>query len=168
MPFTNQPISELIDGNIQTTLQNVVAGPTYQVTLSSVMFPDPSGNTPPADMQCIIHVGDDQEDPDDVTPLGMKQWRRTYAIQIYIMKTVAELQATRFETWKNTVRADVEKALLADVNRTVNTVPLAANTEVHDPITFEDANDAQGIFVICEVTYRTNFLDPYSQTSSEE
>ena len=121
-------------------------------------------------MQCIIHVGDDQEDPDDVTPLGMKQWRRTYAIQIYIIKTVDELKVTRFETWKNVVRADVEKALMVDVNR--GTLPngngVAQNTEIGAPITFEDANDAQGIFVTVTVTYSTNELDSYSESESNE
>jgi len=169
MPFSQLPISEQIDANVLRTLQGIATTNGFQITLSPVMFPDPSGNTQPSDMMCVLYVGDDVEDSDDDTPLGMIQWKRSYAVQVYIIKTVPELQATRFETWKNVIRAEVDRALVADVYRKdTNNNPLAENTETGAPITFEDANDAQGIFMNITVTYRTNYLDPYSQTSSEE
>lgn len=158
MSFT-LPFSDLVDSNMLTTLAGVTTANSFQVTLNPVGFPDPSGQTSPVDMQCIIHVGDDVEDPDPEVPLSHKSWKRPYAIQIFILKDPAVLKQTRFETWCNVVRAEVEKAIVADPFRG----NYAQNTELHDPVTFADANDLQGVMIFATVTYRTLYDDPYNR-----
>jgi hypothetical protein len=157
------PIAEQIDCNIRATLEKVTTGYGFQINLCPATFPDPSGETPPADMKTVIFVGDDVKDSDADTPTGFTQWRRPYAIQVYIMKDAEALKDTRFETWKNVVRADVERALTADPYRG----ELAQNTEIGDPVTFEIADEPQGIFIVCEVTYRTIYENPYSANQAE-
>jgi len=158
MSFT-PPYSEQVDANVLQTLQGVTVANNFQVTLSPVGFPDMSGQTSPVDMQCVIHVGDDVECTDDETPSDHKEWRRTYGFMVYILKDPEAFKKTRFETWANVIRADVEKAIVADPYRGGT----AQNTELHDPLTFADANDVQGVIIFATVTYRTLYEDPYNR-----
>ena len=141
------PVNENITLNVVTTV-DAVTGITAERH-------DRKAATP-AHMLAIIHEGADEKLGDDETPCGFSAWVRSYGVQVYIFQQDLA-DGVNFHTTLNTVRADIEKALMADVTRG----GYAHNTEIQSPQEFVDSNDATGVVVFFDVTYRTDQYDPY-------
>ena len=153
------PLSELITRNVVDTLRGISPAAGFNVELKVQRFkrrPDP-----PEDLQAIVMAWDDEADADANTPIGFTAWVRPYWVQVYRFES-DETPAAGAASWEellNVARADVEKALAADLTRG----GLATDTRIVAPAEFSDSGDAGGIVVRVNVHYRHPFDNPYPQ-----
>jgi hypothetical protein len=153
------PVSERISENIVETLKGVSAAAGFNVDLDVERY-DTRGNDP-GHYKTIVSDGADAEADDADTPLGFKRWRRPYDIYVFVVES--EASPVAYDTLANVARADVERALMADVTRG----GWAQNTEVRDPILFSDQSDFGGVVVRIEVVYSHSETSPYETVPEE-
>jgi hypothetical protein len=132
------PISELITQDLEAALRRVCTASGCLVDLV-VERARADGANEWADNKAVLHEGDDQPAPDEETPEGYAAWLRPYAVMVYLSQpsSAAEAYGTRL----NTLRAEIEREVLADVSRGGN----AQNTWVRAPQQFIGENDATGV-----------------------
>ncbi len=157
-----EPISEQIDATIYADLGTITTAAGFSVTLASVEWENENGNTV-GDLACTIFAGDDEDPPPNAVSIRKVGWLRPYWITVYILKD--EGDTTEWKTWRNRIRADIEKALMANRQRTNSAMPavnLADNTIVRPPTSFQLDSGLRGIVVRVDVFYTTRETDPYS------
>lgn len=151
------PIAELVTRNVVATLQAVTTWDGEGAAPLVVERYNTRGNAP-GDLKTIVSVGADEESDDADTPAGFKQWRRPYDIFVHLIEP--EDSEVPYDQLVDVVRADIEKALMADVTRG----GYAVNTEIRAPQFIPNETDISGIVVRCEILYRTKEDDPYQRT----
>jgi hypothetical protein len=165
MPFTLPP-SEYIDLSMLATIAGVSVANSYQVTLNAKRWDPDKEETDltPADMLAVVASDDDEPAPDndtpkETTPLNRVQWYRNFFVTVYLAKSPDD--GMSYPTWKNIVRAEVEKAVLANRYQTLNNVDYAQDTYARGCHSFNDGNDVRGIIIKFAVHYRTDDDNPY-------
>lgn len=144
------PVVELIAQNVLATVQGITTAAGFNYNLTAAR------HKRTGDKREHLHAIIIQNDPEDVTKTpNVKEWHQVFRVGVYIMP--AEADPTPIDTYVNLVRADIEKALMADRYRGNN----AINTKILDPNTEEDDDSVTTLVVIhAEIYYRTAEIDP--------
>ena len=166
IPNGTLPIAEQIDLSMLAAIQSISTGNGYQINFSSVVRWNDANVPTPADMQAIVYLeGDtvlaDNDTPMDQTPIGDQQFERNYSVRVYILKPPGGSPA--LPTWRNIVRAEIERAVLADRQRAVPSgIQYAQDTYDRG---WDLAQDAAGLdLILVYFTCRYRFLEnnPYA------
>ena len=151
-------ILEQISANVLTTVASVTIANGYEQTVTAERRQQRYAETaqPIRDKNVVIY----QDVPvlDEGVPQGHIGWYQPYWLECYVLED--EGSGTAVDTRVNSIRADVEKALLVDRHRGT----LAVDTDIEAPAAIEDENGATlGVAVRAVVRYRTLESDPYTQ-----
>jgi hypothetical protein len=148
-------IVELIAQNIATALATVTVANGYANTLI-VERRKPAGNAPVRDGLAVLFQGDPEAGSGQ--PLQRREWRQPF--HVLLCATQADSESGNIDARLNSLRADVEKVLLAAPNRG----GYAVDTELQPPhFATNTHGDVEAVVVTVEVTYRTAWNDPYTQ-----
>lgn len=153
------PISERISLSVLAALQSVRPSNGYVNTLHVTRYRQHGDyGDLPLDRRTIIF----EEDPEQITDgvdLDALYWNQEYAVVIYIVQTPEQAKAVNIDTEINLVRAEAEKAVMADYQRG----GLAINTYIRAPQHFAEAAGArEGITVRFAVQYHTQLDNPFA------
>lgn len=157
----SNPVVELISQDIQTAINAITTGNGFNQTLVCVRPTRTGfeGNTTPEDGKVVLI----QEDPDENEELSsqgnvsMKAWNQQYLLVAFVI--ASDKATTPIDTRINQVRADIEKKLMEDDQRST----LAINTEMKGSAKFDEGAKMSGIAILIEVMYRTRENDPYTK-----
>lgn len=152
------PIIEYIAANVLSTVQAVTAANGYDNTVTGERLIR-TGNRV-RDRLVVVEQGDTKRsdldgDRDQYQAIG---WVQTFYLTAYVLES--ESSSTAIETRLNSIRSDLEKAIMADPTRgnyAVDTFLVGA-TRVTD-----DDSAAEGVVVEIEVYYRVLHTNPYAQ-----
>ena len=148
-------VVELIAQNIVTALQGVTITAGYTNTLT-VERRKPHGNDPIRNGLAVLFQGDPDESQGE--PTQRKEWVQPFHVLLCAIEP--ENSEVSIDARLNSLRADVEKALMASPNRG----GYAVDTTIRAPHIATNAHgDAQGVVVNFDVKYRTSYTDPYTQ-----
>jgi len=156
------PISEQIAAKLLTTVATVTTANGYNQDLSALR-PTRYGGFSVKDKLALVQQLEPVEDPDNSVSgnPGAKAWIHPFVIDVFAVPS--EQAETAIDTQLNTMRADVEKALM-------NALPpfgtdfdsLAYNAHIGDPEFLADEDGAfEFVRIIVEIHYRTDETDPY-------
>lgn len=156
------PRYELVMDNLLATLAGVTVANNYQVTLNQVTRNTPVGTNRDTNSGVIVDQGVcvrelDQEDADE-SPLQT----RDYWLPIELLLAVFEPDDSLYPPRRRLqlMRADIIKALLADVSRGGN----AQDTVVRPYSWVLDADAwgaVDGMSLPIRIRYREDYFDPY-------
>jgi hypothetical protein len=146
-------IRESIVKNLVTTLEKIVEGATYGITICRVER-IPSSPFSEADFPLAM-VQDIAEEKDDGSPVGYS----TSVLKVQII--VWDSNYDELSERANLLLADVEKALHSDVTR--GGYAFDTNIIGNQLISAEEALPVGGVIIDIEVLYRHTLGDPYSQ-----
>ena len=150
------PILELIAQNVATTLGGITTAGGYENTLT-VERAKRLGNIP-GDRRVVIHQGDARKESPEDDSRAHITWNQSFLCTAFAVES--EASVTAIDQRINSLRADMEKALMVDPTRG----GYALDTFIEDPINFSDEGGGwEGIVVHCVVKYRTLLGNPYSQ-----
>jgi hypothetical protein len=153
------PVNEDIAADLITALATVTTGNGYNYDMTAERYVDPeednAGNTP-ADGKIVLHQDDPEKVEDANVPHNAIAWRQTFAAEFFW--TLADNSSTAIDTKGNQMRADIEKAVMQDPQRST----LAFDTIILDPVTFDPEGGMHSMAVMMEVYYRTAIDDPYT------
>lgn len=157
MPSPGTPISELIAENIVTTVAAITAGANYTNTIAGVDRPNPGLGQAAADRRCLLVQGNPV--PVEQRPQMFVEWQHPFQIVAYV--TESEDSNTAIDTRLNTIRADIERALMAEQTRG----GYAIRTVIEQPEFGDISTTAREgtVSVNFSVFYRTRWNNPYSQ-----
>ena len=153
------PLSERIARNLVDTVKGINTAAGYHNTVSAVerrkQFGRHSG-----DRLIVLFQGDAERDEtvEPTTNTAPVQWKHPFAFDCYVVEPEG---GAPVDLRINTIRADVEKAVMVDPHRG----GLAIDTAVGDPQIFTDEEGGQiaGVTVTVVVKYRTRLNDPNTQ-----
>lgn len=151
------PIVEQIAQAAKTQLETVTIAHGYQQDVT-VVRPTRTGGFVPSHLQIVLT----QEDPTLLGDLeganSMKEWRQPFVANCLVRTSDANTEAV--DTMVNTLRADVEKALMSSESWWSG---LATDCRVLAPeqIITTDA-EYEGVAIRFELDYRTDRDDPYT------
>lgn len=98
---------------------------------------------------------------DEDTPLQHIGWNQPFFIDAYVVQ--ADDSTTAIDAAVNSLRADIEKAVMQDPYRQVSGTRYAVDTYIRDPQRFvTDNGAAEGITIQIDVHYRTLYTNPYT------
>ena len=153
------PIVEQIAADVLTTVQTVTTGNGYNYTVSAKRMPSQAETIGPADLGVILYQGDPAKKTDS-EPQNRYDWMQPFFLACYVSIKEDDVTEPAIETKVNRVRADIEKALMVDRNRST----LAIDTIIGEPVAFDTGIDGMdGIVVRIDVWYRVDQDDPYTQ-----
>lgn len=163
MPDGFKPILTRIVDDMVETLEGVSAAAGDDRTLTVERPKQSTGNTR-RDGLAVVHRGSpkmvDTDDPDGGSAYNFVTWLQPFAVVLTVVES--ETSETSVDERLDTIRADVERALLEDGTRG----GLAIDTRLGDPEYPEPdkPNSNVGeVWVVFIVQYRTRYGDPYSQ-----
>ena len=149
------PIKESILANVKTTIDGVTTAAGYNQTLTTLRRKrvNYEYNNPANGLSVITWGGDKKKD--GASNLNEK----TMLVEIYTF-VIAPANDDDIDPLLSQVSADIEKIMLVDEQR--NSLALDTRWISTDPMP-GDINE--GVSVIFEIDYRTNWGDPYNQPS---
>lgn len=150
------PIDEQIIQNVVSTIGIVTVTNGFANTITSVERPNPGIGNVGKNLAAVVYQGN-PEPIEDSIQTG-REWM--HPINILITVVESEGSSTPIDQRINSIRADVEKALMADITRG----GLAIDTLVRAPQLGDILITAhQGeVTVVVDVQYRTLWNDPYT------
>lgn len=153
MPDLTVPILERIARNIEQTLKEVRVSGGYFNDLI-VERRRGRGNTV-RDRLAVLHQGNAQTEEG---PSNYRTWLQEFWVEVFVCQSETATAPT--DEVINTIRADVERALMVDPRRGENQVH---DTIIRSALNFETVDgSAEGVTVAFDVRYRTNIDDPYN------
>jgi len=154
MSVSTLPISEQLDNAVENAIKtvSVANGCAYTLIVQRPLRPEPT----PVDLLAVVYVDDDALQGEEDTPLGYATWRRPYVVLCYGVGS--ETNNTPYQKKLNIIRADVERAVMADVTQG----GLAQNTFVQQPAILQSANEPPAVAVCFQIEYRTRYENPYA------
>lgn len=158
MPSPGTPISELIALNVQTTVEAIAAGASYTNTIAGVDRPNPSLGQQAADKRCLLVQGNPVQVAE--RPQMHVEWQHPFQLLAYVCES--EASSTAIDTRLNTIRADIERALMVDQTRG----GYATRTVIDQPEFGDISTTAHEgtVSVNFSVFYRTLWNNPYAQS----
>lgn len=157
------PINEQIAAKILTTVAGVTTAAGYNHTLSAIR-PTRYGGFSVVDKLAVIQQLEPEEDPENhvAGDPGAKAWVQPFLIDVFAIPS--ERSDDPIDTQLNTMRADVEKALMAALPPFgADFDSLAYNAHIRAPQYLAEQHGAfEFVRVIVEVHYRTDETDPYT------
>lgn len=151
-----EPVIERIAQNVVDTLKGVNVAAGYNNSLSVERLKR-EGNAP-RDLLVVVEQHDETQ-PEDVTH-NKQEWFQRFAVTCYV---VEQDGARSLDTRINSVRADVQKALMQDPHRG----DLAIDTILRgcDSIALLTGGQLTGIVVYFDVHYAVEWDDPCALAS---
>lgn len=153
------PLDERIARNLLETVQGINKAAGYHNDVAAAERRKQFGRYS-GDRLIVMYQGDPARDPDHETTTNTApiHWIHPFAFDCYVVEVE---DGDPVDARINTLRADVEKAVMVDPQRD----GLAVDTEVTEPETFLDQEGGQiaGITVNVQVKYRTRLNDPNIQ-----
>ncbi len=153
-------ILEQIALAIVTQLETVTVANDYDNTVSSVFRPRRTGEDyTPVDKMVVLMQQEDLDDPENSAagfPAG-QAWKQIFGVDLIIRQ--AESNTTPMDQLLNSFKADIQKALMVDVQwggLAIDTHLL--NSEYPNP-----AGGFEGVTLFFEITYRVKENNPYTQ-----
>lgn len=156
--MTTFPIIEQVAQALATLLEGVTEANNYNHDLASVQRPTRFGDIKAEHLAVVLTVEETEED--DEQPMRFKQWRTTFAIDLFIRPDDSSTDPV--DQLTELVRGDIEKHIMTD--ETLG--GLALYSTIRAPTGFvSDAGDFEGVRIRDEVVYRHLITDPTDQGS---
>jgi hypothetical protein len=156
------PIIELVTQNVEATLRTVRIANGYNVDL--IVERELKFGNPLRDKLAVVMQQTTERVVQPDIPQDRVAYRQEYWVQCFVVES--EDSSTPIDQRINSVRSDVEKALMVDPFRGLDSDgnPLAMDTLIKDPIPIvDDQGRWDGVTVVFDVFYRTLYSDPYER-----
>lgn len=160
MSDTNDPIIEQIVDYVVKSLASISVTNDYRNDVTKVERPNPALGNTLMDRRLVVFQGNPSR-PDD-EPLGHDEWLMPLSIVCQVVES--ENSTTPIDKRLNTLRADVEKRLVAD-NTARTCGGLAIDTTIAEPeyAPISPAAHEGEVCVNAIIHFRTAEDDPYTQ-----
>jgi hypothetical protein len=152
------PIVEDIAADVKTALELISIANGYEQDLADVVRPTQFGGYVPQHLMVVLQQsGREREEGSDVEQMNGRAWIQRFEIEAYVR--VSDTSTTAVDITVNKLTADIEKALMADAQR--SSLAMDSWVSAVEPFLLADA-EFEGATVHYDVLFRTEIEDPYT------